>query len=60
MPRCPNFDIHMHAKNMIRHQRASRCTWVTDMRLRRRDLDIAERAGEMKFSVYYKEDDPLV
>ena len=60
LPWCAICGMHMHAAKMIRHLWTDRCNWLTEMRMYRRDAEIEQRAGEMKFSFYDKEDYPLV
>ena len=57
---CSNCGMHMHTAKLIRYKRTDRCNQAMYMRLRRQDLEIAEKLGETKFSFYYRGDDPLV
>ena len=52
--------MQVHTAKMIRHQRTDKCNRDTEMRLWRWDMEMAQRAGEMKFSMYDREDYPLV
>ena len=52
--------MHMYASKMIRYQWKDKCNRATEMRLWRRDVGIAQRAGDTKFSIYDREDDSLV
>ena len=59
LPWCPIFGMHMHAEKMTRHQRTYRCNRATEMQLWKRDMEISQREGEMKFRFHNREDDPL-
>ena len=50
----------MHADNLIQHQRTDRCNRAMDMRLQIGDVELDQRSGEMKFSLYDRYYDPLV
>ena len=52
--------MHTPMAKILWYQWMDRCNWATDMRLQWRDLDMAQKTGEMNFSMYYREDDPLV
>ena len=52
LPWCPNRGMHMTAKKMIRHQRKDMCNRKMEMILRRRDVEVDQKAGEVKFSPY--------
>ena len=60
MPRCPIFGMHMHAKRMIRKQRIDRFNQAPEMRMQRRDVEISQRSGEMKFTLYDRGDYTLI
>ena len=51
--------MYLYLEKMIRHQRADRCNQATGMRLLIRDVELVQRAGEMNFSIYDREDDLL-
>ena len=36
------------------------CNWATDMILRGWDVELVQRAGDMKFSLYGRQDDSLL
>ena len=42
----------MTAAQLIKHRRAVICHKDMDMWIRRRDVEMAERCGEMEFSLY--------
>ena len=42
----------MHVERMICYQRIDSYNWDTEMRLQRRDVEIAHRLREMKFILY--------
>ena len=52
LPWCTNCSIHMSVYIMERHKQTTRYNIATEMRLRRRDLELAYRSGEMQFSLY--------
>ena len=52
--------MHMHAEKLIFHQRTDRCKRATEMRRQRHDVELVQRAGEMKFSIYGRDDKPLI
>ena len=60
LPWLPTCVMNMQAIRLIMHQRKNKCNWVTEMRLRRRGVEIYKRPGEMKFGLYDREDDPLI
>ena len=62
LPQCPiwGMHMHMHMARLSRHHRTYRCSRVIEMRLRRFDVEISQRSGEMKFEYYDREYDPLI
>ena len=42
------------------HQKTDRCNQATEIRMQRRNAEISQRAGDTKFSLYDRDDDPLV
>ena len=52
--------MHVHAENPIWYQRVNRCNQNIVMRLSIWDVKLSQRKGEMKFSLYVREDKPLV
>ena len=45
LPRCPICFMHMHTVRLIKQQRTDMYNRVTEMWLRRRDVEIAQREG---------------
>ena len=60
LPQCPIWGMHMHMARFSRHHRTYRCSRVIEMRLRRFDVEISQRSGEMKFKLNDREYDPLI
>ena len=56
----PICGMYIHAASLIKNQSTDRCIRSTDIRLRRRDVEIAQREGDMKFSFYEREYYPLI
>ena len=51
LPRCDQCGIHMQAGRLFKHWQSDKCNKLTERRLQRRDADMAERCGEMEFSL---------
>ena len=51
--------MQIHVERMILHHRTDRCNRTMEMRLQRRDVEISQREGDMKFSLYVREYYPL-
>ena len=51
LPRCDQCGIRMPVARMFKHQQADKSRKATDRRLRLRDVEIAERCGEVDFSL---------
>ena len=47
LPRCDQCDIHMQAARIFKHRQSDKCHKSRERRLRRRDVEMAERCGEM-------------
>ena len=60
LPWCPIYGMYMHAESLIMHQKTDRCNQATEIRMQRRNAEISQRAGDTKFSLYDRDDDPLV
>ena len=52
--------MHMHTARTIQYQRTDRCNWVMEMLLRRRDVEIYQMLGEIKFGLYDRKYDILI
>ena len=52
--------MKIHMAKMIWHQKTEMCNWDTDIRLRRRNVEIDQRAGDTKLILYGRKDYPLV
>ena len=53
-PQCPNCGIHISSADLIWHQRTDRRNRATDKRLQRRDVEMAQKEGDIRFSMYYR------
>ena len=51
LPHCSNYDVHLSARRMIKHQRTERCDKNEHMWWRRKDATIARRYTEAYFSL---------
>ena len=60
LPQRQKCGMHMPMAKLIWHQRTDRRNQETDMRLWRQDVDLSQRAGDMKFSLHVREEYPLV
>ena len=60
LPRFPNYIMHIPAEKLIWHQSTDRCNRSTDMRLQKRKVEVSQKTGEMYFSMYDQEDEPLM
>ena len=49
--RCDHCGINIPAARLLKHRWMERCNKTREMRLRQRDVDMAERYGEMDFSL---------
>ena len=58
--RCTNCVIHMTAARLQRQKNTDRCDRSANMRLRQRDMQLAQRSGYMQFSIYGRELDALM
>ena len=52
--------MNVHTENITYHQRLDRCNQMMEMRLRTWDVELSQRAGEMRFSMYAREYGPQV
>ena len=52
--------MNVNAAKMIRNKMTDRCNQATEMRLQRQGVELTQRAGEIKLSLYNREEDPLV
>ena len=50
-PWCDQCGMHIPAAELFKHMQLDKCNKATEIRLRRRDVDMAERCGEMEFSL---------
>ena len=51
LQRCDQFGMHMPAVNIFKHRQFDKCNKATKRRLRRRDVEMAARCGEIEFSI---------
>ena len=51
LPRCDMCGMHMPAGRIINHRQTAWCDWNTQMRWRRRDVEIAEKCTGETFSL---------
>ena len=47
LPWCDKCGVHMEAARLFKHQQSDKCQKPTERRLQRRDVEMAERCGEM-------------
>ena len=52
MPRCNNCGVHMPVVQLVKRRRTSICEKATEMELRRIDVEMTERRGDMKSILY--------
>ena len=52
--------MHMQAYRLFKHRQSDKCHKLTEIRLRRRDVDMAVRCGEMEFNLNGEEGDERV
>ena len=52
IPRCDHHGMYMPKAWLIKHKQTAIYNKVTDMWIRRRDVDMAERCGDMEFGLY--------
>ena len=43
--------MHMPAANIFKHRKTDKCNKATERRIEQRDVEMAERCGEMEFSL---------
>ena len=60
LPQCPRFGIYMQAARLIKNKITESCNQATEIRLRKRDVEISQREGDMEFSLYDMEYEPLI
>ena len=60
LPICDFCGMHMSVARMIKHINTSRCNKVTEIRIKRRGVEMAERCREMDFILYGREGGALV
>ena len=49
LPRCDQCGMHMPAASIFKNCQSDKCNKATDIILRRRDVEMVERCGEMEF-----------
>ena len=52
--------MHMQASRLFKHRQSDKCNKSTEIRLQLRDVEMAERCGEMEFSLKGYEGDDRV
>ena len=50
----------LQAARLFKHRKLDKCHKLTDGRLRKRDVEMAARCGEMEFNLYWEEGDERV
>ena len=60
LPQCNMYIMHMQSGWLIKHRRTARCFNNTDMRLRRKDVEVASRCAEMEFNLTGKEGEETI
>ena len=51
LPQCDQCGMHMPTARILKHGQSNKCHKVMERGFRRRDVDMAERYGEMEFSL---------
>ena len=51
LPRCDQCGMHMQATRLFTHRQSYKCHTLTKRQIRRRDVDMMVRCGEMEFSL---------
>ena len=51
LPGCDQCGMHMQVARIFKHQQSEKCHKLTEIRLRQRDLEMAEKCGGMEFSL---------
>ena len=51
LPRCDQCGMHMQAVRLFKHRQSDKCHKSTERRLRRRDVEMAARCGEMESNI---------
>ena len=49
LPWCDQYGIHLQADRLFKHRQSDKCHKSTERRLQRRNVEMAERCGEMEF-----------
>ena len=60
LPRCDQCGMHMQAARLFKHRQSYKCHKLTEIRLRRRDVEMAARCGETEFKPHGEEGDERV
>ena len=60
LQRCPSCEILMTAARLEKHKQTGRCDQATEIQLRQRDVELDQRSGEIKVSLFWRELDELV
>ena len=60
LPQCYKCGMHMPAANIFKHRKTDKCNKATERRTEQRDVEMAERCGEMEFSLEGGEGDERV
>ena len=59
-PRCDQFRMHTQADRLFKHKHLNKCHKSTEIRIRRRDVEMASRCGEIEFNLDGEEVDERV
>ena len=51
LPQCEQCGMHMPTARILKHRQSNKCYKAMERRFRRRDVDMAERCGEMELSL---------
>ena len=55
LPRCDQCGMNMPKKRILKHRHTDKRNEATERRIRRRDMDMAARYGNMEFSMKEEE-----
>ena len=60
LPMCDHCGMHMPSDGLLKHRWTEICNKATEMQLRQREAETAERCRDIEFSLYERERDALV
>ena len=57
LPGCDQCGMHMQGARLFKHRHLDKCHKSTERRLQQRDVEMAERRGEMEFNIDMEEEE---